>query len=189
MKDWDYFIWFITNPIFIGLIVLSMVMQPLLKYLRRFYPENMKKTAIESELFVNELQKNEKDSSLVKKVAKIDIMLMMLPALLALAIYSVYIFYNSTSYTPLHLRSGIAYVMAPILFISIGFRSIKKDTILKYFLKDEYERYIILNQKGASIDKLAGFFEKHTVFFGYVFLVIGLATFSAYIFGCSCLEK
>ena len=173
MKDWEYLIWFTTDPIFIGLLIFSMLLEPLLKYLRRFYPEGLKKSATESEIYIEKLRNNEEDNYLVKKVAKIDFLFTILPALLALTSYIVYLTIKSIPFTPLQLRDGVVFVMAPILFISIGLTNIKKEVLLKFFLKEGYQRYMKLHKKGLSIDKLAGSFEKHSISVGYFFLILG----------------
>ena len=61
MNSWEDFILLITNPYFIALFLFTLAIGPILKYLRRFYPESLQKAAIESENFTKELQRNKED--------------------------------------------------------------------------------------------------------------------------------
>ena len=179
MRNWDDFIWLITQPGFIALFLFAIALQPMLKFLRRYYPKSLRKAADDSDAFKEELAKNEQDSKLVRQIYIYEGALIFFPALLIFTIYLCYSYYNGTILTPYFIRNAFAEIFAPMMFIGAGIVGIKHDAILRHKLKTDYQRYIEIYDKGNDVDPLAGFFEKHMNKFGYVFIVFGIVGFVA----------
>lgn len=177
MRNWEDFIWLFKQPKFIALFLFAMALPPLLKYLRRFYPKSLQKITNETEAFTKELEKNENDSKLIKQSNLYGVMLIFLPAFLIFSIYLIGSYLNGTDLSPYFIKSSIAFVFSPILFICIGIFSINHESILKYKLKDDYQRYLDIYNKVNTIDPFFHFIEKHKKIFGYMFIVFGLIAF------------
>lgn len=174
MQSWEDFLWIYKQPEVIALLLFLMVLHPLLKYLRRFYPKSLQKIANDSEVFTAELAKNQTDSKLMKQSHFYESMLIFIPALLIFTLYLTDSYINGTVLSPYFIKESFTSIFAPIMFISLGTVSIKSEEILKFKLKDDYQRYLKLKNKANMIDPYAQFFEKNKNFFGYMIIAFGL---------------
>ena len=59
---------------------------------------------------------------------------------------------------------------------------LKGSEILNYILKDDYQRYLEIEKKSASIDPIIKFMLKYKNIFSYIFIVLGLLYFIMSIF-------
>ncbi len=177
MGNWGDFIWLITQPGFIALFLFGIALQPLLKFLRRYYPKSLRKAANDSDAFKEELAKNEQDSKLVRQIYIYEGVLIFVPSLLILTIYLCYAYLNGAVLTPYFIRSAVAGIFTPIMFVGLGIVGIKHDAILRHKLKADYKRYMKIFNKRNAVDPLAAFFEKHMNKFGYAFIVFGIVGF------------
>lgn len=176
MRNWEDFIWLFKQPKFIALFLFAMSLPLLLKYLRRFYPKSLQKITNETEAFTEELAKNKSDSKLVKQSTLYEAMLIFLPAFLIFSIYLISSYFNGTKLSPYFVKNSIAFIFSPVLFIGIGIFIINHESILKYKLKDNYQRYLDIYNKVNTIDPFSHFIEEHKKIFGYMFIVLGLIT-------------
>ncbi len=176
MSSWDDVINLFTSPYFIGLLLVSGAIHPSLKYLRRFYPEKMKKAAYESEKLEKEIAGDSELTALTKKVKMVEFKLIFLPSIIVYIIYIAYKVFTGSPLTPfLVLKDAIVTAMAPVMFISIGLTSIYHDKVTRFMLKDDYQKYMDLVSRSTAADPTEKFFLKYMHKFGYVFIVLGIA--------------
>jgi hypothetical protein len=177
MQNWENVLWLFKQPEFIALLIFAMALQPILKFLRRFYPKSLQKIANDSDAFTEELAKNEKDSKLMRRSYLFEMALFFLLPALVFATYLFYSYFTGTVLSPKYVRGAFASLFAPILFINIGIVSINHAALLKSILKSDYQRYLEISDKGNRIDPLAIFFEKNKKVFGYGMITFGLVGF------------
>ena len=177
MHSWEDFLWLFSQPEFIALLLFALAIEPILKFLRRFYPKPLQKIVDDCETFKEELAKNEADSKLMKQSYFYEAMLIFLPALSIFSIYLTYSYFNGNVLSRYFVMDSFASVFAPVMLISIGIVSIKHEAILKHKLKDDYRKYLEIYKKANSIDPYANFIEKNKRIFGYLFIAFGLLAF------------
>jgi len=181
-SSWDNFIILFTNPYYWLFLALSMTIPYILKLLRRFYPKSLQKVIIESEDFSRELEADEEDKDLTKRVRQLEGSIIFIPAIILMLSYLLYSYYNGVVFTPyLIFHSGI-YIFASSMFISLGIYMLKGSEIQNYILKDEYQRYLEIEEKSASIDPIIKFMLKYKKIFSYISIILGLFYFAMSIF-------
>ncbi|MEN8146259.1 MAG: hypothetical protein ABFR02_01415 [Campylobacterota bacterium] len=176
MNSWEDFILLITNPYFIGLFLITLAIEPILKFIRRFYSESHKKAVEESENFIKELQNNKEDKKLYNK-ANLKIGLFIFgPTLLLFAIYIAYNFLIGAELKPQSIKETFA-KFATISIITLGLYGIKSDKINKWLFKDDYQRVTELTYKQSGGEAFYKYYEKYFPIAGYFFLSIGIFGF------------
>ena len=91
MYSWDDLLPILTNPYFIALIAVSVLIEPFIRFLRRFYPESMKRAVTESEK-IREKMKKEEGILLQRAYLKIVFAVLALP--IAMFLLNSYICYR-----------------------------------------------------------------------------------------------
>ncbi|WP_373032954.1 hypothetical protein [Sulfurovum sp.] len=173
MNSWDDFIWLITNPYFIALFLFALALEPLLKYMRRFYPESQQKAAKESEEFFQHLKENTEDKKLFQKANMKVILFIFGPTLIVFLIYIAYSLIVGLELKPVCVRDAFA-KSATLFAITLGVYAIKTEQISRLLLQDDYDKVVELSKKQVGSDPITKFFEKHSPIFGYFSVVLGL---------------
>ena len=169
MKSWEDLWWLFTQPLFIGLILLSVLAEPLLKYLRRFYSASWQEEVKKAEALENE--------QLVKRGRLYTAQMVILPPLVVYIVYLMYTYLHGGTLSPFFVSESIARVVAPAMMISFSILSLNDESIFKYLFKEEYPRYRELSQKLYGSDKYTLFIDKHKKVVAWFFIFLGLLTF------------
>jgi len=176
MNNWEDFIWLITNPYMIALFLFALALEPIMKYLRRFYPESHKKAVEKSENFNKELLNNKEDKKLYNK-ANMKIGLFIFgPTFL---LFTISITYNYFMGEELKLQCIIKEFgkFAYIFIMTLGFYAIKMDVIHRLLFKDDYQKVMEFSYKQSGNDPLMKYYEKYAPIFGYLILLFGIFGF------------
>ena len=176
MNNWDDFIWLITNPYFIALLIFGLALEPLLKYMRRFYPESQKKAAKESEEFFQHLKEDTEDRKLFQKTNMKVGLLIFGPTLLVFLSYITYSLIVGLELKPVCVRAAFA-KSAIILVITLGIYAIKSDQINRLLFQDDYDKVMELSKRQSGNDPFYKLFEKYSPIFGYFFVALGIFGF------------
>jgi len=181
-NSWDTFIFLFSNPYFWIYLAFGMTIPYTLKWLRRFYPKSLKKIIIESEAFSRELEEDKKDKKLITKIRRVEGSIIFIPASILMLIYFLFSYYNSIMFTPNFIFHSALFVFASAMFFSAGIYMLKGSEILNYVLKNDYQRYLEIEKKSASIDPIIKFMLKYKNIFSYMFIVLGLLYFIMSVF-------
>ena len=181
MNNWEDFIWFITNPYFIGLFLLTLAIEPILKFIRRFYSESQKKAVQESEKFIQELKDNKEDKKLFNREnLKIGLFIFG-PTFLLFALYITYNFLIGEELKP-HCVKELFGHFATIGVTTLGFYTINTDRVHKWLFKENYQRVTELMYKQSGGKESYGYYQKYVEFFGYFFFIVGIIGFVSMFF-------
>ncbi len=181
MNNWEDFILLITNPYFIGLFLLTLAIEPILKFIRRFYSESQKKAVQESENFIQELKDNKEDKKLFNN-ANLKIGLFIFgPTFLLFALYITYNFLIGEELKPRCVREVFGH-FATIGITTLGLYSINPDKINKLLFKDNYQRVTELMYKQSGGEESYRYYQKYFKFFGYFFFILGIVGFVSMFF-------
>ena len=176
MSKWEDFIWLITNPYFVGILLLTLAIGPILKFIRRFYSKSQKKAVEISENFTKELQNNKEDKKIYNKAnAKIGLF-MFGPTFLLFIIYIAYIFFSGGELKPQCIKEAFG-KFATICIVTIGLYTIKTDKINRWLFKNDYQRVKELTYKQSGGEVNYKYYEKYSPIFGYFFLLLGISGF------------
>lgn len=181
MNSWEDFIWLITNPYFIAFFLFALALEPLLKYVRRFYPETLQKAANDSERFIEELHKNTEDRKVFLKANLKIVLFIFGPTLIFLFIYIAYMFFTGSELKPIFLKEAFGKV-ATIVIITIGLYAIKTDQVHRLLFKHDYQKVMELTRKQIGSDPFYKYYEKYSPIFGYFFLFLGVIGFVMQVF-------
>ena len=176
-NSWDTFIFLFSNPYFWVYLAFGMIIPYILELLRRFYPKGLQKIIIESEAFCCELEEDKKDKELTAKIRRFEGSIIFIPASILMLIYLLFSYYNGVIFTPDFIFHSALFVFASAIFFSIGIYMLKGSEILNYILKDDYQRYLEIENKSASIDPIIKFMLKYKNIFSYIFIILGLLYF------------
>jgi len=177
-NSWDSFIFLFTNPYYWLFVALSMTIPYILKLLRRYYPKSLQKVIVESEAFNRELEEDKKDKILTDKIKRLEGSIIFIPASILMLIYLLFSYYNGIVFTPDFIFHSVLYIFASAMFFSFGIYILKGSEILNYILQDDYQRYLEIEKKSASIDPIMNFFLKYKKIFSYIFIILGLLYFT-----------
>ena len=181
MNSWDNFIWFITNPYFIALFIFALALEPLLKYMRRFYPESHQKAAKESKEFFQHLKENKEAKKLFQKAnIKVNLFLFA-PTLIVFLIYIAYSLIVGLELKPVYVIGAFS-KSATLLAITLGIYAIKTEQINRLLFKDDYDKVIELSKRRTGSDPFSKFLEKYSLVFGYFFVLLGIVGFVELVF-------
>ena len=181
MNNWEDFIWLITNPYFIGLFLLALAIEPILKFIRRFYSESQKKALQESEDLFQKLKDNKEDRKLFNS-ANLKIGLFIFgPTFLLFALYIAYSFLIGEELKP-HCVKEVFGHFATIGITTLGLYSINSDKINKWLFKDDYKRVTELMYKQSGGEEVHKHYEKYFKFFGYLAIILGVVGFVSMFF-------
>jgi hypothetical protein len=176
MNSWDDFIWLITNPYFIALFLFALALEPIIKYMRRFYPESQQKVVKESEKFFQELKENNEDRKLFQKANMKILFFIFGPTFIVFLIYIAYSLIVGLELKPVCIRDAFA-KSATLFAITLGIYAIKTDKINRLLFKDDYDKVMELSKRQAGNDSFNKFFEKYSPIFGYLFVLFGIVGF------------
>ena len=176
-NSWDTFIFLFSNPYFWVYLAFGMTIPYILKLLHRFYPKGLQKIIIESEAFSRELEEDKEDKELTAKIRRFEGSIIFIPASILMLIYLLFSYYNGVIFTPDFIFHSALFVFASAIFFSIGIYMLKGSEILNYILKDDYQRYLEIENKSASIDPIIKFMLKYKNIFSYIFIILGLLYF------------
>jgi len=180
MQSWEDLWWLFTQPLFIALFLFSLILEPLLKYLRRFYPASMQEVIKKSENFEEELNKSEKDVKLMQKGHQYTGAIVFLPPSTVLSFYLLYTYFNGGELSPYLVKESIAFIFAPVMFIFVGVLTMNDEHIFKRLFQEDYPRYRELSKKFNGMDRFTDFMEKHKKVFGWFFVLLGLLAFFSF---------
>ena len=175
-KSWDSFIYLFTHPYFWMMILFGISLQYILEFMRRFYPKSWQENIAETEEYADELYEDKDDKRIMLKLRKIEGSIFAIPIVSVTFIYLLFSYYNGAKFTPNFIFSTTLHMSSSIMFLSMGIYMLKKFTILKYFFKDDYQRYLEIDKKAHSFDFVSRFIRKYMKLFGYVFLIFGIST-------------
>ena len=181
-NSWDTFIFLFSNPYFWIYLAFGMTIPYILKLLRRFYPKSLQKIIVESEAFSRELGEDRKDKELTDKIRRFEGSIIFIPASILMLIYLLFSYYNGVIFTPNFIFRSALFVFASAMFFSFGIYMLKGSEILNYILKDDYQRYLEIEKKSASIDPIIKFMLKYKNVFSYIFIILGLLYFIMSVF-------
>jgi poly(A) polymerase Pap1 len=181
MNSFDDFIWLITNPYFIALFVFALALEPLLKYLRRFYPVSLQKAANESEKFSQDLKENIEERKIFQKSNMKVFFFIFGPTIIVFLSYIVYKLIIGEELKPICVRDAFGKI-STIGIVTLGIYTIKSDQINKLLFQDDYEKTMELTKKQMGNDPFYKYFEKYAPFFGYLFVLLGIIGFIGQIY-------
>ncbi len=181
MRTWDDLLWLYSQPEFIALLLFSMALYPLLKFLRRFYPESLQKAANESENFAKELQKNSENRKIYRKANMKIGFFIFGPTFILLFIYIAYSLIIGSELKAACVKEVFGKI-STIAIITLGIYAIKADRIDRLLLQDDYEKAMELTKKQIGSDPFYRYYEKYLPFFGYFFILLGIVGFVAQVF-------
>jgi len=97
-------------------------------------------------------------------------------------IYLLFSYLNGVVFTPNFIYHSALFVFVSAMFLSSGIYMLKSSEILNYILKDDYQRYLEIEKKTATIDPIINFMSKHKKFFSYISIALGLLYFIMVLF-------
>ena len=176
MHGWEDFLWLMTNPYFIAMLLSGFAIEPILRYLRRFYPESLQKASIEAENFRKELQKNKEDKKIYQKANLKAALFITGPTFILFFASLVYIFFTEIEFNPQCILKVFGSI-APFGIITFAIYFIYTDKVNRLLFKNDYEKVMELTYKHMGSDPLHKKFEKFAPIIGYFFLLLGVTTF------------
>ena len=181
MSNWENFIWIISSPYFIGLFLVSLAIEPFLKFIRRFYSESQKQAVQESEEFIQGLKENKEDRKLFNR-ANLKIGLFIFgPTFLLFAFYLAYKYLTGEE-LQLHCMQEKFGHFATIAVTTLGFYTINNERVHKWLFKEDYEKVLELIYKQSGGEESYKQYEKYLQFFGYFFFIVGIVGFVSMFF-------
>lgn len=177
----ENFIQLITNPYFISLFLLILLIEPIIKFMRRFYPESYKKSLQESESFFQELKENREYKRLFRN-ANLKIWLFLFgPTFL---LFLIYIIYNILIGKELKLYCIKTFLsnLSTIVIMTLGLYSIYTDRINRWLFKDDYQKVMQLFYRQSGGKELYEKYEKYFRIFGYFLFIFALVGFVSIFF-------
>ncbi len=181
MDIWDDFIWLITNPYFIALFLFALALEPILKYMRRFYPASQQKAANEAEKFFQDLRENAEDRKLYNKANMKVFLFIFGPTFIVFLSFIAYGLIVGLELKPVCIRDAFA-KSATLFAIMLGIYAIKNDQVSRLLFRDDYDKVMELSKRQAGDDPSYKLFEKYLPIFGYFFVLFGIVGFAVLVF-------
>ena len=169
MTDWNDILWLFSQPAFWAITIFSIILKKNIKYLRFLYPKKMQNTLKKEEDLFNKVNKDPKDKKILQKVNNIQQIFFLLFPFILFCLYLFYSFFIGIKFTPYFIKNSIVIAFGTPMFIIVGIFTINQEKIYKYFLKDNYTDYLELENRLKHL--------KNPKFTGYIFLLIGIASF------------
>ena len=169
MSSWEDLWWLFTQPLFIGLLLFGMLLEPLLKYLHRFYPASWQEEVKKVEALENE--------QLIRRGRQYTGKIVFLPPSFVLAFYLIYINLQGGELSPYAVRESVVSIFSPIMLLSLGILTLNDEPIFKYLFKEDYLCYRELSQKLYGSDKYTSFMDQHKRVVGWFFIFLGLLAY------------
>ncbi len=169
MKSWEDLWWLFTQPLFIGLLLFGVLLEPLLKYLHRFYPASWQEELKKAEALENE--------QLIKRGRQYTGKIVFLPPLVVYIVYLMYTYLHGGTLSPFFVSDSIARIFAPAMMVSFSILSLNDEFIFKYLFQEKYPLYRELSQKLYGADKYTRFIDKHKKILAWFFIFLGLLVF------------
>ncbi len=174
MYSWDDLLPILTNPYFIALIAVSVLIEPFIRFLRRFYPESMKRAVTESEK-IREKMKKEEGILLQRAYLKIVFAVLALP----IAIFLLNLIYLLLIGGELRLSCihDLIAKYSAVIIVFFGLYIVNEDKINRRLFKNDYQKIKELKQRLKSNDPFEEFFYKNGKIMGYIMLLSGTIGF------------
>ncbi len=174
MYSWDDLLPLLTNPYFIALIAISVLIEPFIRFLRRFYPESMKRAVTQSQK-VREEMKKEDGALLQKAYLKIVFAVSALP----IAIFLLNLLYLLSTVGELRLSCihDLIAKYSAVIILFFGLYIVNEDKIERRLFKSDYQKITELKQRLKGNDPFEEFFCKNAKITGYIMLLFGATGF------------
>ena len=174
MYSWDDLLPILTNPYFIALIAVSVLIEPFIRFLRRFYPESMKRAVTESEK-IREKMKKEEGILLQRAYLKIVFAVLALP----IAIFLLNLIYLLLIGGELRLSCihDLIAKYSAVIIVFFGLYIVNEDKINRRLFKNDYQKIKELKHRLKGNDPFEKFFYKNGKIMGYIMLLFGAAGF------------
>ncbi len=169
MSSWEDLWWLFTQPLFIGLLLFGVLLEPLLKYLHRLYPASWQEEVKKAEALENE--------QLIRRGRQYTAKIVFLPSSVVFSFYLLYTYLQGGELSPSFVRESIVFIFSPVMMLSLGILTLNDESIFKYLFKEDYPLYRELSQKLYGVDRYTRFMDKHKRVVGWFFIFLGLVTF------------
>jgi len=176
MSSWENFIWIITSPYFIGLLLVTLAIEPFLKFIRRFYSESQKQVVQESEKFLQGLKENKEDRKLFNR-ANLKIGLFIFgPTFLLFALYLAYKFLTGEE-LQLHCIQEKFGHFGTLSITTLGVYGLNMERVNKWLFKENYEKVLELMYKQSGGEESYKKYEKFSKYSAYLAFIVGIVGF------------
>ena len=176
LDSWENIVLIIKNPWFIALILTAISLESLIKFMRRFYTKEQRREIEEFNKFQKFIAENSEYRRVYKKANLRIVLFISSPLILGVVFLSLYAIFISGEFNMVCF--GDKLIHFGTLFITLGgLYSIKKDSINRWLLGDDFSRYKEI-ERLLNIEK----YDSAVRPFGYFVTILGLISFVALFF-------